>query len=185
MKIALPVFVFSFLKEFHRIFTFCFLMPGKTWQQEFAIKYCVYSVVQGVLHCIFVFGGVSVDMWQFAFEERNLLFFLRELIPPFIGGAFVENVLLMLVCRFAVRFHIRDFWTVFLWGLLFGGLHIIEHNISYIHSIFSFWIMTGMYLSWYRSKNAFLIILLFHGLWNFNVTVFLMLFGRFFEYWVG
>jgi hypothetical protein len=184
MKIALPVFVFSFLREFHRIFTFCFLMPGKTWQQEFIVKYSTFSVFAGIWHCIFVFGGAAVNLWQFAFEVKNLLFFIHELISPFIS-AFAENVLLMLVCRVALRLHIPDFWTVFFWGLLFGGFHIIEYGIFYIHSIIAFWIMTGMYLSWGRSRKAFLIILLFHGAWNFNEFFLLTLFGRFFEYWVG
>ncbi|WP_189355107.1 hypothetical protein [Undibacterium squillarum] len=186
MNVALPVFVPAFLKAFHRIFIFCFLTPGKTWQQEFVIKYCAFFVARGVLYCISVFSGVAGYIWYSSSEEKNVIFFVSEFVNPFVFGAFSENVLLMLICRIAVRFHISDFWTVFFLGLLFGGLHIfVNDDISYVNAIFYFWIMTGMYLNWHRSKNAFLIILLFHGLWNFNATILFLIFGKFFEYWLG
>lgn len=185
MKFALMVFMADFFKKFQHIFIFCFLTPGKNWRQEFILKFCVLGVIYGILEFFCILGDIPNSLGNMAFKILDMQFFIRQFINPFVFGACLENVLLMWICRLAIRFHVPDFWTVFIWGLFFGGLHVLVKDIESIGAVPFFWVITGMYLSWYRSKNAFLIILLFHGLWNFNAYILLMLFGRFFEYWAG
>jgi hypothetical protein len=172
-----------FLKNFSIFLFFCFLTPGKNWQQEFILKFCVLSIIYGILEFFCILGDIPNGLGDMAFKIVDMQFFIRQFIKPFVFGACLENVLLMWICRLAIRFHVPDFWTFFIWGLFFGGLHVLVKDIDSISAIPFFWVITGMDLSWYRSKNSFLIIILFHGLWNFNASIFLMLFGRFFEYW--
>ncbi len=182
MNISLPALLLDLPKTLRRFFIFCFLTPGQNWRQECVIKFCVIGVIQMLQHYI---SAVLAPPDLFSSHEvREASYYFRRTIGSGLIAPLIENTLLMLVCRLAIRFRIPDFWTVLVWGLLFGSLHMAVNNPGAFTPILSFWVMTGLYLNWYKSKYAFLIIWLYHGLWNLNVFVCMELFIMFFEYWL-